>query len=40
MAATAALLKIFNCYLLPNVKSDWAEILWKAVGQHGDLELL
>ena len=40
MAATVAILKIFNCYLLSKGKSDWAEIWWKASGQHGNLELL
>ena len=38
MVAMAAILKVFNCYLL--TKSDGAEIWWKAFGQHGDLELL
>ena len=36
----AAILKVFNCYLIPNSKSDRVETLWKASGQHGDLELL
>ena len=40
MAAMVAILKVFSCYLLPNSKSDGAETLWKASGQHGDLELL
>ena len=36
----AAVLKVFNCYLLPNHKSDGAETWWKALEQHEDLELL
>ena len=40
MAAMAAILKVFSCYLLPNNKSDRAETWWKALGQNGDLELL
>ena len=36
----AAILKVFSCYLLPNSKSDGVETWWKALGQHGDLELL
>ena len=40
LAAMAAILKVFNCYLLPNSKSDGAETWWKVSGQHGDLELL
>ena len=40
MDATAAILKVFNCYLLPNCKSDGAETCWKALGQLGDLKLL
>ena len=40
MATTAAILKVFNCYLLPNRKSDGAETWWKTSGHHGDLELL
>ena len=40
MAAMAAILKVFSCYLLPNSKSDGREACWKALGQHGDLELL
>ena len=40
MAAMAASLKVFNCYLLPNRKSDGAEAWWKASVQHGDLEML
>ena len=35
----AAILQVFNCYLLPNRKSDGAET-WNNMGQHGDLELL
>ena len=35
-----AMLKVFDCYLLPNRKWDGAEIRWKAFGQHGDSELL
>ena len=35
-----AILKVFNCYLLPNRKSDGVETWWKTSGQHGDLELL
>ena len=35
-----AILKVFNCYLFPNSKSDGVETWWKASGQHGDLELL
>ena len=34
----AALTKVFSWYLLPNSKSDGAETLWKASGQHRDLE--
>ena len=33
MAATAAILKVFSCYLLPNSRSDRAETWWKASGQ-------
>ena len=40
MMVTMAILKVFNCYLLPNRKSDGVETQWKASGQHGDLELL
>ena len=40
IAAMAAILKVFIGYLLPNSKSDGAETCWKALGQHGDLELL
>ena len=40
MAAMAAILKVFICYLLPNSKSDGAEPWWKASGWDGDLELL
>ena len=40
MASMAAILKVFNCYLLLNGKSDGVETWWKALGQHGDLELL
>ena len=40
MVATVAILKVFNCYLLPNRKSDGAEPWRKALGQLGDLELL
>ena len=29
-----AILKVFNCYLLPNRKSVGAETQWKASGQH------
>ena len=36
----AAILKVVNCYLLPNSKSDGAEAWWKALVQHGDLDLL
>ena len=36
----AAIFKVFNCHLLSNRKSNGAETLWKASGQHGDLELL
>ena len=38
--ATTTILKVFNCYLLPNGKSDWAETWWKALGQRGNLEML
>ena len=40
LAAMAAILKVFSCYLLPNSKSEGAKTWWKASGQHGDLELL
>ena len=40
MVTMAVILKVFNCYLLPNCKSDGAETWWKSSGQHGDLELL
>ena len=40
MAAMAAILKVFNCYLFPNRKSGGAETWWKALGQYGDFELL
>ena len=40
MATMAATLKVFNCYLLPNSKSDRAETWWKASGQHGNFEFL
>ena len=40
MVIMMAILKVFNCNLLPNRKSDGAETGWKALGQHGDLELL
>ena len=40
LAAMAAILKVFSCYLLLNSKSDGVETWWKAFGQHGDLELL
>ena len=40
MVTMAAILKVFNCYLLPPRKSDGAETQWKASGQHGALELL
>ena len=40
MAAMVANLKLFSCYLLPNSKSDGVETWWKALWQHGDLELL
>ena len=40
MVTMADILKVFNCYLIPNSKSDGAETRWKASGQHGDLELL
>ena len=40
MVTMAAILKVFDCFLLPNRKSDGAETRWKALGQHGDLELL
>ena len=33
-------LKVFNCYLLPIRKPDGAETWWKALGKHGDIELL
>ena len=36
----AAVLKVFNCYLLPNSKSVGAETWWEASGLHGNLELL
>ena len=36
----SAILKVFNCYLLPNRELDGAETWWKALGQHGYLELL
>ena len=39
MAAMEASLKVFYGYLLPNLKSDGAETLWNASGQHGDFEL-
>ena len=39
MAAMAVILKVFNCYLLPNRKSDRLKAWLKALGQHGDLEL-
>ena len=35
-----AILKVFNCYLLLNIKLDGEETWWKASGQHGNLELL
>ena len=35
-----AILKVFSCYLLQNHKLDGAETWWKALGQHGYLELL
>ena len=38
--ATTTILKIFSCYLLLNGKSDCAESWLKALGQHGDSELL
>ena len=40
MAGMATILKVFNCYLLLNGKSDGAETWWKASGQCADLELL
>ena len=40
MVAMVAILEVFNCYLLPNSKSDGVETWWKASGQHGDLEML
>ena len=40
MPTMTAILKVLNCYLLPNLKSDGAETWLKAFGQHGDLELL
>ena len=40
MDTTAAILKVFSFYLLPNDRLDGAETLWKALGQLGDLELL
>ena len=36
----AAILEVFSCYLLPNIKSDGAETWWEALGQHGNLEIL
>ena len=36
----AAILKVLNCYRLPNRKLDGAETWLKASEQHGDLELL
>ena len=35
-----AAMKVFNCYLLPNSKSDGAKTWRKASEQHDDLELL
>ena len=40
MVTMAAILKVFNCYLLRNSKSDGVETQWKASGQQGNLELL
>ena len=40
MAATVAILKIFNSHLLPNDNSDWAQTSCEAFWWHGDLELL
>ena len=40
MVTMATILKVFNCYLPSNRKSDGAETGWKASGQRGDLELL
>ena len=36
----AAILKVFSCYLHLNRKSGRVETWCKALGQHGDLELL
>ena len=36
----AAKAENFSCYLLPNGKSNWTKTWWKALGQHGNLELL
>ena len=40
MAATMAILKIYKLRLLQNSKSEWAQTWWKALGWHGDLDLL
>ena len=40
MVTMAAILKVFNCYLLPDRKLNGGETWWKALGQQGDLELL
>ena len=40
MVAIASILKIFNCYLVPNGKPDWAKTWWKASGKNEDLEWL
>ena len=39
MAAMAAILKVFNCYLLPN-SVGWSRNLVEGTMQHVDLELL
>ena len=39
MAAMAAILKVFNCYLLPN-SVGWSGNLVEGTGADGDLELL
>ena len=40
MATTAAILNVFNFYLLPKHKSDGAETWRNASGQDGNSELL
>ena len=40
MTAMAAILKVFSSHLLLNGKSGGVETWWKALGQHGDLEML